>query len=273
MDCKTAHDLLPLYFDGELDRATSREFEAHLDGCADCRAALVALDELRRGLREDAPRYRAPRGAAPSASANAASANALADAAANSGAIESKRVHRTPSPLRFAAAIALAFAAGGTAVSLWHSPHESGTSRDQVTNDLFSSHLACARGDVTCRRHLERPPHGEASSRGQGRRCAARAGLRRTGFPPSSAAASTATTSARARAGAGLSARPASDRRVRARVGRCGRNGCVGRAQRLSHRNDPARRPGGGGRHRYGCGRACEVRAAAAAAGEADRAY
>ena len=139
MDCKTAHDLLPLYFDGELDRATSREFEAHLDGCADCRAALVALDELRRGLREDAPRYRAP-AALRERIANAASANALADAAANSGAIESKRVHRTPSPLRFAAAIALAFAAGGTAVSLWHSPHGAGTSREQVTNDLFSSH-------------------------------------------------------------------------------------------------------------------------------------
>ena len=40
MDCKTAQALMPLYFDGELDRATSREFEAHLDECGECRAEI-----------------------------------------------------------------------------------------------------------------------------------------------------------------------------------------------------------------------------------------
>src|ERR1700757_3657233 len=60
MDCKTARDTLPLYFDGELDRAASREFEAHLDTCADCRAALIELDSLRSALRSDAPRHAAP---------------------------------------------------------------------------------------------------------------------------------------------------------------------------------------------------------------------
>ena len=140
MDCKTAHDLLPLYFDGELDRATGREFEAHLDGCADCRAALVGLDELRRGLREDAPRYRAPAALRERITTSASNNAGLAGAAASTRAVVSRRVYRTPSPLRFAAAIALAFAAGGTAVLFWHSPHGSVASREQVANDLFASH-------------------------------------------------------------------------------------------------------------------------------------
>ncbi len=140
MDCKTAHDLLPLYFDGELDRATSREFEAHLDGCADCRAALVGLDELRRGLREDAPRYRAPADVARAhRRRRRARMRMLALPRARPPSSRSARIARR-APLRFAAAIALAFAAGGTAVSLWHSPHGSARRATQVANDLFASH-------------------------------------------------------------------------------------------------------------------------------------
>ncbi len=138
MDCKTAHDLLPLYFDGELDRATGREFEAHLDACADCRELLVGLDELRRGLREDAPRYRAPTSLRERI-ANSAGTHAF-DVAASTDKVAPRRAHRMPLPLRFAASVALAFAAGGTVVSLWHSPHGSGSSRDQVASDLFASH-------------------------------------------------------------------------------------------------------------------------------------
>jgi predicted anti-sigma-YlaC factor YlaD len=35
MDCSSARELLPLYFDGELDRVTGRQLEEHLDGCAE----------------------------------------------------------------------------------------------------------------------------------------------------------------------------------------------------------------------------------------------
>jgi len=136
MDCKTAHELLPLYFDSELDRTTSREFEAHLDACADCRELLVGLDELRRGLREDAPRYRAPTALRERLADSAAAMAAVAE----SNAVVPTRRYRTPLPLRFAASVALAFAAGGTVVALWNSPHGSGTSRDQVASDLFASH-------------------------------------------------------------------------------------------------------------------------------------
>ena len=39
--------MLEAYLDKELDRRDARELESHLDGCADCRAVLTRLDELR----------------------------------------------------------------------------------------------------------------------------------------------------------------------------------------------------------------------------------
>jgi anti-sigma factor RsiW len=140
MDCKTAHDLLPLYFDGELDRATSREFEAHVDACAECRAALVELDDLRNSLREHTPRYVAP-ASLRERIANSASAANGKESESGASPIAARRSRRAlPPPLRFAAAVALAFAAGGTSMSVWNSTQSSTASRAQVTRDLFASH-------------------------------------------------------------------------------------------------------------------------------------
>jgi anti-sigma factor RsiW len=138
MDCETAHDLLPLYFDGELDRVTSREFEAHVDGCAECRATLVRLDELRRSLREDAPRYFAPTALRQRIARASGAAVPTRDDAGEPAKKTSRRV--SPLPLRFAAAVALAFAAGGTSVSVWRSTQPSATAGAQVTRDLLASH-------------------------------------------------------------------------------------------------------------------------------------
>jgi anti-sigma factor RsiW len=130
MDCKAAHELVPLYFDGELDRATAREFEAHLDGCTACRDALVALDALRRTIREDAPRRAAPealrrrledeleRGALPTPIAPGAR----------------RRIVRHPW-MSLAAAAAIAFFAGGMSVSLWQQRNTA-----PLAHDLFASH-------------------------------------------------------------------------------------------------------------------------------------
>jgi anti-sigma factor RsiW len=127
MDCKTAHVLMPLYFDGELDRATSREFEAHLDECGDCRAALIELDTLRRTLREDAPRYNAPD-----------SLRARIQKHTPSSAIASRR---TPSRwLALAASWVLAFAAGGAVISTLDRTSNTSFAESQVTRDLFASH-------------------------------------------------------------------------------------------------------------------------------------
>jgi anti-sigma factor RsiW len=127
MDCKTAQVMMPLYFDGELDRATSREFEAHLDECGNCRAALIELDSLRRTLREDAPRYNAP--------------DTLRARIQEHALISATPVRRMPSRrLALAASWALAFVAGGAVMSTWNHASNAGFAESQVTRDLFASH-------------------------------------------------------------------------------------------------------------------------------------
>jgi len=130
MDCKTANELLPLYFDGELDRATSREFEAHLDECADCRAALIGLDALRGALRKDAPRYTAPDALRARIQENVASAAPV-----------SRRPPGTRlSWLALAASWVLAFAVGGVTLAAWNHASTSEQEQAQLLRDLFSSH-------------------------------------------------------------------------------------------------------------------------------------
>ena len=129
MDCKAAQALMPLYFDGELDRATSREFEAHLDECGDCRAALIELDALRRTLREDAPRYIAPD-----------TLRARIQKYAPSSATPVP-VRRTSSRwLALAASWVIAFVAGGAVMTTWHYAPNASFTESQVTRDLFASH-------------------------------------------------------------------------------------------------------------------------------------
>ncbi|MGN6481733.1 anti-sigma factor family protein [Luteibacter sp.] len=132
MDCKTASELLPLYFDGELDRATSREFEAHLDECATCQAALIRLDALRRSLRNDVPRFTAP--------------ESLRARIGKSAAGEASVVHPRPRPrvsrpwLALAASWILAFVAGGVTLSAWNQGSAPAQEESQLHRDLFASH-------------------------------------------------------------------------------------------------------------------------------------
>ncbi|MEP7042379.1 MAG: zf-HC2 domain-containing protein [Dokdonella sp.] len=126
MDCSTARDLLPLYFDGELDRAASREFETHLDTCADCRAALIQLDALRRDLRSGAPRLEAP----------AALRERIRSEIPRPVTARPRNPHQRWFAL--AASCALAFVAGGALVPLWHA--QGGDSGEQTARDLFASH-------------------------------------------------------------------------------------------------------------------------------------
>ena len=162
MDCKTARDTLPLYFDGELDRAASREFEAHLDACADCRAALIELDALRTTLRRDAPRHVAPRLLRKRIEKLAAAQTGAAQPVSPGRATRS-----SPRWLAYAASTVLAFAAGGMVVSLWNSPDRGSESAQASTNaqlarDLFASHwraLAAASpvDVVSTDRHTVKP--------------------------------------------------------------------------------------------------------------------
>jgi len=111
---------VPLYFDGELDPAATREFERHLDGCSDCRDELVALDALRSDLRDSLSRVTAP---------VALRERLLAISAS------SRPTRRSWLPL--AAAAALAFVVGGAATTAWHAREDT---RDALARDLFASH-------------------------------------------------------------------------------------------------------------------------------------
>jgi anti-sigma factor RsiW len=148
MDCRSAHDLLALYFDGELDRAASRELEAHLDGCADCRAALIELDNLRRTLRDDLPRYAAPQALRERIQAETP---------------QRQTVRTFPMRQRWLALAAswlVAFVAGAALVPLWLS--HGGNAGEQTARDLFAGHwraLAAASpvDVVSTDRHTVKP--------------------------------------------------------------------------------------------------------------------
>lgn len=148
MECKIARNLLETYLDNELERADARELEAHVDGCAECRAALTQLDELRRTLREHAPRYTAPA--------------ALRDRIAATDVGPDQRLparRRSAQWLSYAAACLLAFGAGGVSVHLWNS--QNGV-RDELAHDAFASHwraLAAASpvDVVSSDRHTVKP--------------------------------------------------------------------------------------------------------------------
>ena len=60
MPCAEPPVRLQAYFDGEGDAVAAADMERHLDTCADCRAALSELEELRAALRRDAGYERAP---------------------------------------------------------------------------------------------------------------------------------------------------------------------------------------------------------------------
>jgi anti-sigma factor RsiW len=60
MPCAETERRLHAYFDGELDALGAAAFEGHLENCAECRAALEALDSMRSALRTELPYERAP---------------------------------------------------------------------------------------------------------------------------------------------------------------------------------------------------------------------
>lgn len=141
MGCERSGDV-PLYFDGELDAAATRDFERHLDACPDCRGALIGLDVLRRDLRAAAPRVEAP----------AALRERLQTLA--------RAPHGARRPwLALAAAATLAFFVGGVATTAWRAYD---VPRDVLARDLFASHwraLAAASpvDVVSSDRHTVKP--------------------------------------------------------------------------------------------------------------------
>ncbi|HSE11313.1 MAG TPA: zf-HC2 domain-containing protein [Rudaea sp.] len=176
MDCKTAIALLEPYLDNELDRADARELEAHVDGCADCAAALARLGDLRQALRDRALRHVAPpelreriRVAAMGVSSHSADSPPHHDAR-RAGAQVPRRPwmagtgqrRALPEWMRLAAACVLAFGAGGVSVQLWNTSQGEAAARTQLERDLFAGHwraLAAASpvDVVSSDRHTVKP--------------------------------------------------------------------------------------------------------------------
>lgn len=130
MDCRIAAPLLQLYLDGELDRSSIAELESHIDGCPDCRRELGLLDEVRRAVREIAPRYRAP-------------AALRARVASLAGQQKRARRDRSRAPwMVFAASMAAAMLVS-FATALWviDAGVDSGASENLVVRDLVAAHL------------------------------------------------------------------------------------------------------------------------------------
>src|SRR5580658_7154476 len=55
-----AETRLQAYFDGEVDALAAADVERHIEGCAECRAALAELQEMRSALKRELPFVRTP---------------------------------------------------------------------------------------------------------------------------------------------------------------------------------------------------------------------
>jgi anti-sigma factor (TIGR02949 family) len=127
MNCDDVRRQLGPYLDGELDRAAIDALEAHLPGCATCRAELRSLETLRAALRS-VPREPAPQDlrlrilkAAPEAPIGSAP-------------------HR--GAWAMAAMLMLGAMLGVLAASLWTMRVDGGAGADRLlARDLVSSHL------------------------------------------------------------------------------------------------------------------------------------
>jgi anti-sigma factor (TIGR02949 family) len=147
MDCNEAARLLEPYLDGELDRDTARRLEAHVDGCAECQAALASLGRIRHAMRTEAPRFPAP-------------ASLRERIRRGNAAPFVPRAHSAPSWMRLAAACFGAFVAGAAVMHFAAGPGVD--AREQAARDLFASHwraLAAASpvDVVSSDRHTVRP--------------------------------------------------------------------------------------------------------------------
>ena len=60
MNCQQTQELMSAYLDAELDAADVRRVQSHLEGCEDCREALMRLETLQSRVAGQATVYQAP---------------------------------------------------------------------------------------------------------------------------------------------------------------------------------------------------------------------
>jgi len=158
MECRHALGLLEAYLDNELDRAEARELETHVDTCADCRAALTRLGDLRAALRDSSLRFRAPDHLHDRIAASARHGSGMD----LPSAVPTPARRIGPRWWRLAAACLLAFVAGGVSMNLLNPAAADRGDQLLVAHDLFASHwraLAAATpvDVVSSDRHTVKP--------------------------------------------------------------------------------------------------------------------
>lgn len=134
MSCAEARMRLEAYFDGELDALAAAELERHIDGCAECRAAIEDLDKLRRALRRDLGFDRAT----PELQARIAAAlDREAASAARGAALEPRTVVRAPAFWRGVIAGVGGVALAASVVFLFAAP----IAVNPLFSDLVNAHV------------------------------------------------------------------------------------------------------------------------------------
>ena len=152
MDCKTARPLLHAYLDGELDRRAVDEVESHLGSCRDCTRELAAIEQLRKTVKQAAPRHAAP----------ASLRDRLQSLEESSEHERLAHVASGPRWWAMAASLLLAFALGAGSM-LWHARGVGEAGAQQaIVRDLLASHLralaAASPVDVlSSNRHTVKP--------------------------------------------------------------------------------------------------------------------
>jgi len=151
MNCESAKTQLPDYLDGELDRRAVADLEQHLAQCPECMHDLTSLEQLRKTLRDNLPRYKAP----------AALRTRLEQAATQSelSARESPQVAYRY--WKIAASVLLAYLLG--AATIWYTGNASYQDDQKLfAQSLLNSHLRALVASspvdvVSSNRHVVKP--------------------------------------------------------------------------------------------------------------------
>ena len=132
MRCEEARRRLDAYIDGELGAAEQASLREHLAGCGECGPEAEAVERLRAGIREAAPRYRAPPGLR----------RQIHAALRRERTAPARPLWRAPGWLAYAASILVAVAVGAGGTYVLTGERQEST----LANEIIDNHLRSLLG-------------------------------------------------------------------------------------------------------------------------------